>query len=91
MNLNGGKIIIKNQENKEIECDILFTFESDETNKNYIVFTDNTFDENGNLKVYANTYSKDLNDGVLGAIESEKEWKIIEQILSSINNKEVDK
>ena len=31
-----------------IECEILFTFESDETGKNYIVYTDNTTDEHGN-------------------------------------------
>ena len=29
---------------KEIECEVLFTFESDETHKNYIVYTDNTTD-----------------------------------------------
>ena len=30
-----------NDEGKEIECEVLFTFESDETGKNYIVYTDN--------------------------------------------------
>ena len=30
-----------NDEGKEIECEVLFTFESDETKKNYIVYTDN--------------------------------------------------
>ena len=28
-------------EGKEIECEVLFTFESEETKKNYIVHTDN--------------------------------------------------
>ena len=37
-----------NDEGKEIECEVLFTFESDETKKNYIVYTDNTLDEEGN-------------------------------------------
>ena len=31
-----------NDEGKEVECEVLFTFESDETKKNYIVYTDNT-------------------------------------------------
>ena len=46
-------------EGKEIECETLFTFESDETGKNYIVYTDNTTDEEGNTKVYASIYNPD--------------------------------
>ena len=87
MNLTDGKITIKDKDNKDIDCDVLFTFDSDKTNKNYIVYTDNTKDEEGNLKVYANTYNKD-NSGELGLIETEEEWNIVEQILDSINKKE---
>ena len=43
---------VVNDEGKEIECETLFTFESDETGKSYIVYTDNTVDEEGNTKVY---------------------------------------
>ena len=87
MNLTDGKITIKDKDNKDIVCDVLFTFDSDKTNKSYIVFTDNTKDEEGNLLVYANTYNKD-NSGELGLIETEEEWNIVEQILDSINKKE---
>ena len=69
---------------KEIECEVLFTFESEETNKNYIVYTDNTIDEEGNTKVYASIYEPDQEDLKLTAIESEKEWKIIETILNEL-------
>ena len=87
MNLTDGKITIKDKDNNDIVCDVLFTFDSDKTNKSYIVFTDNKKDEDGNLLVYANTYNKD-NNGELGLIETEEEWNIIEQILDSINKKE---
>ena len=69
---------------KEIECEVLFTFESDETKKNYIVYTDNTVDEAGNTKVYASIYEPDQEDLKLTAIETEKEWKIIETILNEL-------
>lgn len=69
---------------KEIECEVLFTFESDETKKNYIVYTDNTTDEAGNTKVYASIYEPDQEDLKLTAIESEKEWKIVETILNEL-------
>ena len=82
-----GKIIVKNNKGEDIECDILFTFDSDTTKKSYIVYTDNTKDELGNVKVYANTFDSFSDNGDLGTIETEEEWAIIEQIFSSINSK----
>ena len=77
---------IINDEGKEVECEVLFTFESDETNKNYIVYTDNTVDEEGNTKVYASIYNPDEDEKKLIPIETEKEWKIIETILDELQN-----
>jgi len=77
---------IINDEGKEVECEVLFTFESDETKKNYIVYTDNTFDEEGNTKVYASIYNPDQDETKLLPIETEKEWKIIETILDELQN-----
>lgn len=82
-----GKIIVKNETGEEIECDVLFTFDSEDTKKSYIVYTDNTKDELGNTKVYANTYDNENDNGDLGPIETEEEWATIEQIFASINNK----
>ena len=75
-----------NDEGKEIECEVLFTFESDETKKNYIVYTDNTLDEEGNTKVYASIYNpEEAGEATkLLPIESDKEWKIIETILDEL-------
>ena len=68
----------------EIVYDVLFTFESDETGKNYIAYTDNARDESGNIQVYASTYNPDDPQSKLEAIESEKEWKVIETILETL-------
>lgn len=73
-----------NDEGKEIECEVLFTFESDETGKNYIVYTDNTTDEVGNTKVYASIYNPNEEETKLEPIETDKEWKIIETILDEL-------
>jgi uncharacterized protein YrzB (UPF0473 family) len=79
---------IYNEDGEKIKCNALFTFESDETNKNYIVYTDNTFDEEGNKKVYASTYNPKEENPILGPIESEKEWKIIEDILNRLQTEQ---
>ena len=76
-----------NDAGKEIECEVLFTFESDETKKNYMVYTDNTTDEEGNTKVYASIYNPEEIETKLIPIESEKEWKIIETILEELQTK----
>lgn len=85
--LENGKIKIKNDKGEELICDVLFTFDSDETNKSYIAYTDNTTDENGNIKVYANTYDPTGEDLSLEPLTSEKEWKVIENILVSVQEK----
>ena len=75
---------ILGDDGKEIECEVLFTFESDETKKNYMVYTDNTLDEQGNTKVYASIYNPDEENTNLIPIETDKEWKIIETILDEL-------
>ena len=69
----------------EVIYDVLFTFESEETHKNYIVYTDNKIDEaTGNVEVYASIYDPNDPKSKLEAIETEKEWKVIETILETL-------
>ena len=68
----------------ETVYDVLFTFESEETNKNYIVYTDNTKDETGNIEVYASTFDPNDPQSRLEAIKTDKEWKVIETILDTL-------
>ena len=78
---------VMDENGREIECEILFTFDSDETGKHYIIYTDNSIDENGNTRVYASTFNPEDDKTTLGLIETEKEWKIIETILDSLQEK----
>lgn len=73
-----------NAEGKETKYDVLFTFDSEETNKSYIAYTDNTYDEDGNIQVYASTYDPSSEEMILGEIKTDKEWKVIETILDTI-------
>jgi len=69
---------------KEVECEVLFTFDSEETNKSYMVYTDNSVDDDGNTRVYASIYNPNQDEIKLEPIETDKEWKIIETILEEI-------
>lgn len=64
--------------------DVLFTFDSEETNKSYIVYTDNSKDATGNIQVFASTYDPNDPNSKLGSIETDKEWKVIETILETL-------
>lgn len=77
---------VLNDEGKEIECEVLFTFESDETGRNYIVYSDNSVDQDGSTRVFASIYNPDADETKLLPIETEKEWRIIETILEELQN-----
>ena len=62
-----GKLIIKNDKGEILECEVLFTFDSDETGKSYICYTGES------LK--------------LEPITTDKEWKAINNILISVQEK----
>ena len=81
---------VMDENGKEVTCEVLFTFDSEETKKRYMVYTDNTTDEEGNVRVYASTFDPTAENTELKPIETEREWKIVETILESIqeeNNK----
>lgn len=86
-----GKFKILNDNGKEVEYDVLFTFESEETGKNYVVYTDNTLDDEGNTEVYASVFDPTGENSGLQPVESDKEWKIIETILTEIQHSVADR
>ena len=64
--------------------------EDEKTKKNYMAYTDNTIDEEGNTKVYASIFNPEEENPVLLPIETDEEWKIIEGILASLSNETDD-
>ena len=78
------KFMIKGENGKQIECEPLFTFESEETKQQYVVYTDNSKDKNGNVRVFASIYKVTDKGQELLPIKTEKEWKVIETILDEL-------
>lgn len=75
---------VTNEEGQEVEYEVLFTFDSDETKKSYMVYTDDSKDEFGNTRVFASAYVQGEEETELLPIETDKEWKIIETILKEL-------
>mgnify|MGYP003296401041 CR=1 FL=1 len=84
--MNDKKLIkIIDDFGNETEYEILITFKWTKTNKNYIIYTDNTSDENGNLNIFASIYYPQ-DDTKLDAIETDEEWNEIEKRLRDLQH-----
>ena len=66
---------------KKIKCEVLFTFTSDETNKNYMLYTDNSLDDEGNIKTYVATYDEISENTKLSPVTSDEELEMVEKML----------
>ncbi len=82
-----GTFTIIDEEGKEITYDILFTFDSEETKKSYVVFTDNSVDESGSIATYAYVYDPTGENKELQPITTDAEWDLIENLLAQIEEK----
>ena len=45
------------KDGKEVECEVLFTFENDELKKQYIGYTDHSIGENGRKNIYVSSWN----------------------------------
>jgi len=82
--MDKNSFTLVDEEGRETSYDVLFTFDNEETNKSYIVYTDNRRDEAGNIQVYASIYDPNDPNSRLEAITTEKEWKVIDTILETL-------
>ena len=65
------------------EYDVILTYYSDEYNKNYIVYTDNTYNDKDELSIYINEYN-DNPEMISKPIKDKEEYKKIKTIINSL-------
>jgi YD repeat-containing protein len=75
---------ILDENGEEIECTTLLMFYSPETEKDIVIYTDNTVDENGIESMYASYYIYDDESLHLEDIDSNTDWELIQEVLSEI-------
>lgn len=86
--MDDKKLFLTDEEGNNYEMEILFTFDSEDGSKHYVLFFDPT-DEDG--EVFASYYNE---EGQLDPISDESEWSIIEEMfetfLTEIDDSEDD-
>lgn len=75
---------------KQIVCDILFRFQSQQTGKHYMAFTDHSKDREGNPSVFYATYDPDAEDISLAPIESQAEWEMVRDMMKELQEQALD-
>lgn len=63
--------------------DVILTFHNDNTNKDYIVYTNNEIDDERKLKIYASIYDPKT-EKLLGNPTTKEEWDIIYNLLDEV-------
>lgn len=72
------------KDGKEVECEVLFTFENDELNKQYIGYTDHSIGENGRKNIYVSSYDSVLGTDKLEDIKTQEELDMVRDVLNQI-------
>lgn len=73
------------KDGKEVECDILFTFDSEDTMKAYVGYTDNSIASNGRKNIYVSSYDPLIGMGQLESITDQKELQMVQDVLEEID------
>ena len=79
----GNKFTV-NAGGKELVCDILFKFQSKETGKHYMAFTDHGKDRAGNPNVFYATFDPEAEDISLAPIQSQQEWVMVRDMMNAL-------
>ena len=66
------------------EYQVILTYHSDEFNKDYIVYTNNIYNQNNELEIFINEYDKHNSNLISKEIENKEEYKKIKTIINSI-------
>lgn len=83
--VNNRKKISTNLANgTTIEYDVILTFYNTNTNKNYVIYTDNTLDQNKKLRFFAAKYDPKLLIPYLGEPTTKEEWTAITTVIDQV-------
>ncbi len=72
----------------EEEVEVLLAFEFKDNNKEYVIYTKNEEDENGNVTIYISNVVKDGDKVSLTTVADDNEWTRIKNVLRELSKSE---
>ncbi len=70
------------------EVEVVIAFEFKDTKKEYVVYTKNEKDDNGNVTVYVSFVDRSSEPPRLCGIDDEDEWNRVKDVLRNLSKKE---
>ncbi|HEY8364702.1 MAG TPA: DUF1292 domain-containing protein, partial [Haloplasmataceae bacterium] len=83
--MDDNYLTIIDENGNEILCEILFTFESDETKKSYVFYVPVETKDDEEIEVLCSSYIPEA-DGSIGKlfeIENDEEWDMLEEVFEA--------
>ena len=75
---------VKDKNGNIVTLNTILTFDDNDTNNSYVLYTDNTYNDNGKLNVFASRYDSRLDNPILDSNLTDREWKVIETIIDNL-------
>ena len=73
--------------NKE-EVELLLSFKFNDNNKEYVIYTKNETDDNGNVTIYVSSVTRVNDDVTLSTVTDDAEWSRIKDLLRELSKNE---
>lgn len=75
---------VKDKNGNIVTLNTILTFDDNDSNNSYVLYTDNTYNDNGKLNVFASRYDSRLDNPILDSNLTDREWKVIETIIDNL-------
>ncbi len=70
------------------EVEVLLAFKFNDNNKEYVIYTKNEIDDNGNVTIYISNVTRMGNNITLSTVSDENEWTRIKNVLRELSKSE---
>ena len=85
--MNNKLLTIVKEDGTEEEVELIISFEFNDTGKEYIVYTRNETDDNGNTTLYVSSLDRSGNIPQMRGIPSDEEWSKVKDVLRELAKK----
>lgn len=72
------------------EVEVILAFEFKDTKKEYVIYTKNEKDDNGNVTIYVSSVDRTSGEPRLGSVSDDTEWNRIKDLLRELSKTEVE-
>lgn len=88
MNDNKNIMITTMPDGSKEQVEVLLAFKFNDNNKEYVIYTKNEVDENGNVTIYISNVLRQGDNVTLATVADDNEWTRIKNVLRELSKAE---